>query len=231
MKQKALKKTSKWASGNRKKARIISVLLSFLLIFIGAFYGELLKEFGLNINDNFKYLIIIVATLLMFTYPFISLRKRKIPKLFKYSYKRQKFHDFAIAFLTFFTIIFTFNKGYDKVFSEIIPTAYSADAKKEIKQTYIVNKQENRINVLDDDPKKEKRKNIVAFIILTIIFSILAWIAAIGVGALACSLACEGYHVTAWFVVIFGWGTIAFGLILIIRRLIKKLLKRKKKEA
>lgn len=108
---KNIKQISNWGIYNRKKTRVIIALLQIGLILLGMFYASILQENGINVSKYFLFGSVGMFVFSVFFYPFISLRKRKLLKLFKYSYRKQKFYDFIIAINIFLFIVFAFYRA------------------------------------------------------------------------------------------------------------------------
>ena len=141
---KNLKKVSNWANYNNKKSRVIIVLLQIALVLTGIFYANLLKENNINITRKILLIVVGIFLITILFYPFKSLRKKKLPSIFRYSYKKQKILDFVISINIFFVVVFMFSQKIEyisvsfvtNVFAEEVPIQY-IDMKANINSGFI----------------------------------------------------------------------------------------------
>jgi len=230
-----MRKISLWATHHRFPAITFVVIIKLLLAFIAFYIGSSLVD--LNIYIPFIVFIVALTVLIAAAFLYPSDKLRGSGK--KYAYTRQKSCDFIIAACSFIMIGTLVNNNMpipgttisyaSNVVSTTTPTAEEILASLQYRDKSTLTKQEKRI--LKQEFKRQLKLYVVAKlkkdkdggaktakIILTIVVALgLLYL----VAALACSLSCNGSDAAAVIVGILGLALIIWGLVVVIRRIVK----------
>lgn len=213
-----MKQVSIWASRHKWPARILIVLLYFLLNICGFFAGSLLQSTGVQPGIFFIDFIFIVILAAYLFYPE------------KASYYKRKFFDGTMLVSTFCTICFYGTQINNSSFllpfsnsSAATTTTYTAASERAEKTLKIVpgkklTKKEFRKQIRQALKAKdaEKTGQKIILIVLTIL---LAAVVLYLLLALSCSIACSGSEALAVLVLVLGAFGVVFGAIKIIQRI------------
>ncbi len=235
-----MKKLSFWARENPWKARIIIVLLHFVLIILALFTGDTLSAIGIQLPAWSITLFLSLFILAAIFYP--SRHKRNLIKKDLY-YIRQKSCDFLLAATGFCMMLCLANKNNGMVnyfqaasASSVIsmekekPTAQQILASLQFRDKSTLTRSEKRIL------KKEFRVQLKNYVIATVkgnkaqansaLLIILAIVVALGVlillAGICCSISCSGSAGLAIALFILGTAGIIWGLISVIRSINRK---------
>lgn len=225
-----MKRVSFWALHHKIAARIIIVLIYFLLNLLGLFCGDLLSSLNIVLSPAF-YLIAILLTLggIIF-YPS---KKRK--HAYKNFYLRQKLADGFLITATFLFIIYSGNSfNYTRTVNPLnhafaisivqspLSLSISHDNSVVGKKSSLSSKKEKRMHVrsfIKEIRKKYKATSdsgkavLIALVVLGAIFMSFLML------ALACNVACSGSEALAYIVGAVGLGAVIFGAIKLIQRI------------
>ena len=210
---------SLWAKVHPWSTRIIIIFLIYpLMNIIGWILGDLLWETGIQINPFWYYILLVPGLLLFAFYPY----KRNANR--RYSYTYRKSFDFSLAILTMaFVMVWGNNLNRTQPSINIFPVSYANTITNAYSSTIDNNSGENEKNPIKKLIKavKKKYKNAskeekVGLIILAIAVAILL---AIGIGALACNIACAGSEIGGFIILLLGVGLIVFALVKVLRRI------------
>lgn len=220
-----MKQLSYWAKANPGTARLLIVLIYFVINIAGLIAGSLLWESGIELKDSFMFILAVTVVSLYIIYPEKAVY-----------YKRKVFHG-LMAVCTFLIITFFGNQMQNpnpQLFFVKTTQAVTHLANNEQHNTYkpTASKKEKRLQ------KKETRKlwkklavqndrskgTKIFLIILTVIVALaLLFLLA----AISCNIACAGVEAVAILVALAGTFGIVFGAVRIIQRILGK--ERKKK--
>lgn len=244
-----MKKLSRWAKENPRKARITIILGHFALVTIALFTGESFTELGIQFPAWLLFLFLSVFILAAAFYP---CRKNRKPINNELYYIRQKSCDWLLAASTFLMILCLANKntasvnffqpvsassGITHIKETKKPTAAEILASLEYRDKSTLTRSEKRI--LKQEFKTQLKNYVAAKLSGNKAegdragLIILAIIGALGLlfllAALSCGIACNGAEGLAIAVLILGTAGIIWALIAVIRA-IKRGRKKEMKE-
>ena len=237
-----MKKLSRWAAINPWKSRIIIATAHILILLLGWYTGVALYKMNIVLPAVLLFLLIAGYLLSASLYP--SKKERMLIGIRRF-YKRQKFFDFAVAFIAWAMIIcIGNNKNIQTGFFNYLnassigtvtavykePTAAQILESLKYRDKSTLTKQEKQIL------KKEFKYQLKRYVSATIKGDkaasdgagtiVLACIAAAGllylVAALSCNLSCNGNDAAAIIVALLGTAGIVLGLVFIIRGVQRK---------
>ena len=228
-----MKKLSYWAKAHPVSARIIIAICHVLVIPNAICLGILLFLF--DCGDT-RWLLVIIANLffiLFILYP----DKLSNSGVFRYSYARQKFHDFGLVVCGSLVLALGVNNFFtqghnDRSFAQqpkaefIVYQTQNKDHEKEkprIKQRLKQLKKQIRqeVHIIKKTLKKQDRngQSTAVKILLTLLTVAVALFLGYVVAALGCSLACSGADALALVVWLLGWGGIIWLGVIVIKRI------------
>ena len=247
-----LKKISRWANAQPKKALTCIVAIKLILIVLSYYIGNYLKDSGYIFGPIIFLVVVIVFALIAFLYP----RRKKWLPFQLYFYEKQKACDFLINLSLFFMMCWLFNQerlpALQTISMAVAPTAQPPEGKPSKAEEILSSLSSRDKSSLTRKEKRilktEFKRQIGIFTKATIQGDkeksgtswrmILAIFAAVGLSlvlaALVCALACEGADAVAVLVAVIGFAGIIIGLVYLIkaikRREEKRQLKKKEEE-
>jgi cbb3-type cytochrome oxidase subunit 3 len=238
-----MKKLSYWAATNPWKARIIIVISHILILFLGWYTGTALNELEIFLPAAFLLVLFILLYLItVFVYP--SKQEKQVLGSKKF-YIKQKLCDFSLTACAWIMIVSLANNRnvrtgfFNYASASSIETAITKNAKPtaaeileslKYRDKSTLTKEEKRIlkKEFNVQLKKyvkakitgnKKASDETGLIILSIVLALgLLYL----VGALACTLSCNGSDAAAIVVALLGTAAIVIGLIFVIRGIKKK---------
>jgi hypothetical protein len=236
-----MRKLSYWAKQNPWKSRIIIVTSHILLLLLGWFTGTLLSEAGISLPGILLLFFILYYLAAVFFYP---AKKDKAAIGSYHYYIKQKASDFSLAAAAWGMIICIANNknapneyfqnslasSIETVIVKAKPTAAEILESLKYRDKSTLTKEEKRIL------KKEFRLQLKKYAVAKVTgdkkagddagLIILAIVVAIGllglVGALACSISCNGSSGAAIIVALLGIAAVVVGLVAVIRSIKRK---------
>ena len=236
-----MKKLSQWAKINPTTARIFIVIGHLLAMLNALFFGVLLFIF----NKEYSWLFLVIMANIFFVAYFLYPKKGKKKGLFRYSYARQKLHDFTLVLSCSLAIALGFNNLFTQTYHNyshnyshnltqptarlVVHKTFSKEETKSLKSALKVKAQNLRkeirheLRALKKELKIQKKEGDqeglkVLLILLTIGLALLL---AYVIAALSCSLSCSGNEGLAVAVLVLGWGGILWLGILAIKNILK----------
>ena len=227
-----MKKLSCWAKANLWSARIIVVLLHFLLVAAAIYTGTGFRRIGISINPVWNGLAIVLFIFAALCYP---KKSSNIPAwISRYFY--QKTCDFTLTFVGLFMICFLWNHPSGEMSkSNLLLGAYPTSQRPQSSQIEKPNHAGKSLHSFGFSRKdrkgllKELRSELKTFfkaksnstgrtalLILTVIAAVAL---ALLVAALSCNLSCSGNEGAAVFLLIFGLAAVILLTILVIRKI------------
>ncbi len=186
-----MKRISKWAQRHPVSARVVIIVSQILIISNSLIAGLLLFIDDWQISGIVMPLLAFGLVLL---YSFYPKRGHKSGPL-KYSYRRQKLHDFGLVLFTFMVVSVGSNNWLSENFTTEVTTSATA--------TFIVNKQQKKT---DRQFKKQLRKQLRAMRktfkkqknkkgnkLIRILLTLLIFIGAVSLGSFIALLSCNFY--------------------------------------
>jgi hypothetical protein len=232
-------KLSLWAKYHPSKARIVIVLLHLLLNMLAVYTGIALLQPGLTLAAPLVYLAILLFFTTVLLYPGAKQTNKHFTK--RHLYLIRKSFDVILAACSFLLVCFTANEYLN---NNVFITAFTAgasvntkDDKKQHAAEILASLTHRNKNTLTRSEKRilknEFRRQLKVYIKAKLmkddeegskaLLIILAIIGAIGLtlllGALACSIACNGSEAIAVLVGILGLTAIVFLLIVVIKKI------------
>lgn len=211
-----MKQISFWAREHKKAARIYIVVGFLFLNVSGLFLGDLLQSVTGNFNPA---LIIIPVTLTIAGYIFYPRKKNK--RIFKNFYFRQKLNDLVLIGSTFLLLIFIGNNTntIQSLQQPLLASTSVFHPSRVIKPTTVSHSSKSLRQRIKAYRKayKEMTKTQKTLAIIGVV--ILAGLVAMGVGALACNIACSGSEGIALILVILGFVGAIIGAVKLIQRI------------
>lgn len=231
-----MRSLSVWARHHIAYARIIIIISRCLLIYIAYFLGTQVAQSGINLSPLWIYFFIILFFITCATYPLGKAAK---------TYKKRKLFDFIISASGFFMMlcwVCGLNQStavYETAHAAVLPgdtSLYKSSQAKNLiesfqkgektkftaKEKRIIKKEFNH-QLLQYAKSKVTGNTSTADQVALII---LACIAAVGlfylVAALACTISCNGSDAAAIVVLVLGTAAIIWGLVVIIRSILRK---------
>ncbi len=211
---------SYWGKDHPALTRLILILLNAILCILGMALGLLAFLYEVEIPGSVKYILAGLAVFSLLIYP------SKYAKIhfIKYSFWQRKRMDFILSFLGFLLLATLFNgflSGAPKLNEE---PAYAQQVvykpktfKEKWKQKVDVFPMVKEYRAFKKQIKKEARllqkefkasnqnEELWKAIVLTLLILIGAFVIGAFIGALSCSLACNGSEALALIVLVFGW--------------------------
>lgn len=234
-----MRNLSIWAKSNPAKARVIIGLAHIFGGVNAIILGIILyvTEFGYS-----SWLMVTLANLFFVAFFFYP-RKSSIKGLFKYSYFRQKLHDFTLVvsgilafalminnFLSLNSSAVPFENSEVKLIVHKAESHPEANTKKGFKSELRAKAKQLRKNIkkelkeLKKAWKNQKRNGNPGLVKALLIMLTIGVAVSLGmlVAALACNLSCSGYEALALIVLILGWGGIVWLGIIAIKNILQK---------
>jgi hypothetical protein len=243
-----MRKLSIWARQHPWKARIIIILSHILLLLLALVTGKELSLSTIQLPAYLLYMFVILFITAAFFYPSEKEKKSLSRKI---SYIKQKTCDFTLAAATFGMVVCISNEALNPVQSfypvaagsitslppNDKPTAQEILASLKHRDKSTLTRSEKRIL------KQELKEQLKVYVNAKLKGNkseggdagliILAIVGALGllyvVAVLACNLSCNGSEGAAVTLAVLGTAAVIFGLIMVIRAIVRK--SRKKKEA
>ncbi|KAA3631335.1 MAG: hypothetical protein DWQ02_16565 [Bacteroidetes bacterium] len=234
-----MKKLSLWAKNNPVKSRIVIGLAHVFGGINAIFLGLVLyiTEFGYS-----PWLMFSIANLFFLAFFFYP-QRRFSKGWFKYSYFRQKLHDFTLVvsgilafalmcnnFLSLSSPTVPIENGEAKLIVHKDNSLPEAKTKKGFKSELKAESRQLRKNIkkelkeLKRAWKAQKQNGNAGFVKALLIMLTIGVAVTLGmlVAALACNLSCSGYEALALIVLILGWGGIVWLGIIAIKNILQK---------
>ena len=231
-----MKKLSFWASNNPVKARLFIAFAHILgavnTIILGVMFY--LWDVGTAFWPMF-----FLGNVFLLAYVLYPGRKDQ-NRWFRYSFVRQKVHDFTLVFSAIFTLALFINNFL--ALPQPTPSPVTGEAmmivhhntpevktKKNLKAEFRAKAKKVRKSMraefkqLKKDWKKARKDSREGWkkgllIALTVLVALaLAWV----IAALSCSIACSGNEALALVVLVVGWGGLVYAGFLLIRRILR----------
>lgn len=240
-----MKRLSRWAKHNPVKSRVI-IAFSHIIVMLSAFgLGALLFTLDWGYAQWPLAILTSVFSVAYILYP----QKGRKSGLFRYSYARQKCHDFTLVVSYALLISVGFNnflllndQGSDAGAGQphlvvtkqgSIPPSYATPGEKlknynrllhygKKEASHLRKQLKSRFREFKKELRHQGKQRGTAENIFAILL-ILALVVFLGllIGLLACNVACSGNEGLAWVILIVGWlGVITLGVFLI-RRVVK----------
>ncbi|MEO5582200.1 MAG: hypothetical protein ABIR66_05885 [Saprospiraceae bacterium] len=231
-----MKSISRWAAKHTLQSRIIIVLGHVLLVLLAISFGLETSMIDIKISSWMTKGLGNLFFISYILYPWFKTDHG----FFKYSYRRQKAHDFILVLSYFLSIVCGLNQLIAAVPSEseyMVEARFivyhhnpGKDASKGTALDYKTKikafKKQLRVELLRLKRTLKAKNDKGGVVIIKILLVLLSVVLALGlmyvIAALSCSVACSGSEGIAWVIIIVGWSAAIWLLIVALKAILRK---------